>query len=258
MATLHRPVDDSDVGLAQEVKDKTTNISVSYGEAWPLRAIVQVIPIAGGALDALFSGIGANYEHQRITEFLRLLDERLQNVEGRTRLDDVTPSEPLYDYIVQVLDAVRRSRSYMKRERLANMTARQIVHSKPWNEAEAAAKALDSLSELEMEIVLKARSVVTRRARGVCYPWFSIEATGWAKQNGDAAFALTEAFPNVPSAALHAVCSQLIAKGFVHDHGIGRLDVGALELLALTEFADWFVDWMERPTGTVETKLLVQ
>src|ERR1700730_8510035 len=95
----------------EEAKLSVVNFSVPYKTAWGWRALVQLIPFAGGALDTLLSGIGATYERRRIEHNFQVLSDRLNKGETRIQAHVVKPSEPLYDLVVRVLDGVRRSRS---------------------------------------------------------------------------------------------------------------------------------------------------
>jgi hypothetical protein len=221
-----------------------TKLSADYNSNWPLRSLIQVIPYLGGSLDMLLSGTGANYQYRRIEDFVRELQERLTGLERTLTIEDVQPSEPLYDYIMRVFDGVRRSRSSEKRRRFVNLVTRQISNqSSSWDEAEAAASLLDSLSELQVQILVYAQRVSPCAAIGGDHRVFTLAENPFGAPK-DAAPKLQTAFSTVQALALRAACSELIARGLLYDEGIGRLDVKAQEYFKVTDFADWFIDWI--------------
>ena len=217
--------------------------SADYCSNWPLRMLIQAIPIVGGPLDTLLSGTGANYQYHRIEQFLKELQERLSVVDRVITGNSLQPSEPLYDYMLQVFDGVRRTRSAEKRHRFVNIVTRQVCERLPWNEAEAAASLLNSLSELQVQILVHAQKLSPCRAIGGNKRVFTLSAQPF-RSAGEAAPKLQSAFPDVPEAALRAACSELIARGLLYDEGIGRLDVRAQEYFEFTDFAEWFLSWI--------------
>jgi len=228
---------------AESSSSTLTKLSADYNSNWPLRSLIQAIPYLGGSLDMLLSGRGANYQYRRIEDFIRELQQRLTGLERTLTIDDVQPSEPLYDYIMRVFDGVRRSRSSEKRGHFANLVARQISNQSSWDEPEAAASLLDSLSELQVQILVYAQRVSPCAAIGGNHRVFTLAKNPFGAPE-DAAPKLQTAFPTVPALALRAACSELIARGLLYDEGVGRLDVKAQEYFEATDFADWFIGWI--------------
>jgi hypothetical protein len=218
-------------------------LSADYNANWPLRSLVQAIPFVGGSLDVLLSGAGANYHYQRIEDFLRKLQGRLSRLDQMLAIDDLQPSEPLYDYVMRVFDAVRRTRSSEKRQRFANLVTHQISKQLAWDEAEAAASLLDSLSELQVEILVYAQRLSPCAAIGGTDRVFTLAEKPFGPA-ADAPPKLQSSFSTVPTPALRAACSELIARGLLYDEGLGRTDVGAQEYFAFTDFAEWFIGWI--------------
>jgi hypothetical protein len=55
---------------------------------------------------------------------------------------------------------------------------------------------------------------------------------------------LSNLVPGLSDMALRFVCAELIARGLLHDQGIGGWGGAALEYATPTEFCDWFVNWI--------------
>ncbi|MEA3195492.1 MAG: hypothetical protein QOD26_3825 [Betaproteobacteria bacterium] len=65
---------------------------------------------------------------------------------------------------------------------------------------------------------------------------------------------LEAALPDVPLNSIRAICAELVARGLMHDEGIGRWDTAALEYLALTDFGQDFLEWVEGPVVDAASK----
>jgi hypothetical protein len=195
-----------------------TKLSADYNSNWPLRSLIQGIPYVGGSLDILLSGAGANYQYQRLEDFVRSLQDRLTRIDHLLTIEEVQPTEPLYDYIMHVFDSVRRTRSSEKRTRFAYLVARQIAQQSPWDEAEAAASLLDVLSDLQIQILIQAKRIQPGSAIGS----FSLRDHPFIP---NAPPNLQPFFPNSPPPAVRAACSELTARGLLYDEGIGRMDI---------------------------------
>ena len=251
MAAVHR--EKMETQSHELTASNLKKLSADYNSNWQLRSLIQAIPVVGGSLDVLLSGVGANYQYERIEHFVSELQTRLSRTEKILTIKDIQPSEPLYDYIMQVFDSVRRTRSTVKRQRFADMVARQVVRQTQWDEAEMAIGLLDSLSELEMEILVFAKAVKPCGAIGGLARAVTVAEKPWGSDEGKAPPKLQDHFPNVPIAVLRAACSELVARGLFHDEGIGRVGAGALEYFVITEFAEWFLAWI--PDRAVSSEL---
>jgi hypothetical protein len=123
------------------------------------------------------------------------------------------------------------------------LVARQVSKQLSWDEAEGAASLLDSLSDLQVQILVYAQRVEPCGAIGGTHRAFTLAEKPFGTA-ADAAPKLQDSFPTVPKPALRAACSELIARGLLYDEGIGRMDVKAQEYFEITEFAEWFIDWI--------------
>ena len=91
--------------------DWVTKLSAAYEKVFPLRAAVQAVPMVGGTLDTMFAGLGARWQARRLEDFIQKLSSRLSHVESIQSASLLVPSEPLYDFIRQVLEHVVKTRS---------------------------------------------------------------------------------------------------------------------------------------------------
>ncbi len=212
-----------------------------YADRFGLRALIQIIPYVGGALDALVGGYGAKIQQERLRHFLGELKARLEGVEGLAKQD---PSEELFDLMVNSFDAVIRTRSERKRAHFASIVVNQVREEKPWEEADAAVRLLADLSELHVEILKEA-------ARSpVCGPPFeglrvvSLSSNAPGEEGHTRPRVLGTVFPNCSAALLRMVCAELVARGLLQDEGIGRYDTAAMQYFVPTELADWFLGWI--------------
>jgi hypothetical protein len=64
---------------------------------------------------------------------------------------------------------------------------------------------------------------------------------------GNGPVVLADALPQYGTAALRMTCAELVGKGLLHDEGIGRLDLGAMQYFVPTDLAEWFSAWINEP-----------
>ncbi len=225
-----------------------TRISAQYAEAFPLRALIQGIPYVGGSLDTILAGRGSRWQYERLSAFLTLLDRRLRQVEVHGVVPDVDPSEPLFDFVMQVFDHVVRTRSERKREAFAAIVARQVVQRHPWDDAEAAARLASELSDLDVAVLAAAARAPLCEA-----PFNGLAIVTMSLQNvGGGVTLLQVLFPGVPDRALRLGCTTLVARGLLHDEGAGRLSVGAMDYFVVTDVGKWFLEWLGEPQANAD------
>ena len=114
-----------------------------------------------------------------------------------------------------------------------------------WDEAEAAVRILGELTETHVGILsLTLNAPLGEEAfaglRIVCVNEKEMKDEKIAK-----AFELAKALPNISPVALRLYLSELVAKGLLHDEGIGRLGMKAMEYFTPTDLTTWFVDWVQ-------------
>jgi len=217
-----------------------------YTDATKLRATIQAIPYVGGPLDTLLAGKGSEIQRSRVEAFLHGLDARLNRVE---QAEVLQADEGFFDFMVLVFEKVARARSEGNICRFTNVVANQVVDRKPWEEADAVASLLADLSDIHIDVLL---AVMDAPQQGE--PFSGQKVATLLRSRGDrdakaAALPLAEKFPGYDVAVLRMACSELIAKGLLHDEGVGRLNTKAMEFFISTDLADWFVAWIRDKSG---------
>ena len=232
--------DKQDPDGPEEHANAITRASVRYAEAFPLRSLIQGIPYVGGSLDTILAGLGSRWQYERLSAFLRLLDRRLKAVENAEPTPEVQPSEPLYDFVMQVFDHVLRTRSERKREAFAAIVARQVIEQNSWDDAESAARLASQLSELDIQVLVAASHAPLCES-----PFDGLRVITASQKNlGGGVTLLQTLFPGVPERGLQLACAELVARGLLHDEGIGRLSVGAADYFVLTDLGRWLIQWL--------------
>ncbi len=241
-------VKDQETNSASLLPDKTsgfTQVSSSYAEKFPLRAAIQAIPWVGGSIDTLFAGVGAKWQYDRLDKFLKVLHERLGRIEKLDSLEAIQPSEPLYDFTMRVFDHVLRTRSDEKRRRFAAIVAHQVQHPLTWDEADAMTRLLGDLSDLHVDILVQIKN-----APLLADPFHGLRVVKVApieriEDRPPHVTNLRTLLPGINLAALQLACSELAARGLLHDEGVGRVGVSAMTCFIATQLADDFLKWID-------------
>jgi hypothetical protein len=216
-----------------------TNLSRGYADSYSLRAAIQAIPGLGGSLDTMLAGLGARWQMERFEAFISSLDRRLTAVEGPGRVPALEPSEPLYDFIMEAIEKTIRTRSIEKREAFAAIVERQVRNPGTWDEAESALKLIGDLSELQLEILLLAM-----KTEPCAPPFEGLRVVAFQRLENGPMVVLPEHFSATPLNALRLACADLVAKGLLRDVGVGRLSMASVTHFALTDEAQWLLDWL--------------
>jgi len=158
----------------------------------------------------------------------------------------------MFDLVLRVLECVRRDRSEQKRRRFANLVAGQVVKPRDWHEAEIAAMLVDQLSELHVQVILAAAHapICTKPFEGlrvVGFDNYGDEPEPDKHVNVVLPLLLQEALPDTNLATIRLICADLVAKGLLHDEGVGRIDTGAMEYFVLSDSGRFFLDWVAEP-----------
>lgn len=212
-----------------------------YHEKTVLRAAIQVIPYAGGAIDTLLSGHGNKIQEERLSKFLEEIRERVEKLESQ---QDMEPSEELFDFIIQTFGLVTKTRSENKRKRFAEIFAKQVKKQHEWEEAETATRFLADLNELHIQILLEAISTTPCSKPFSGLRVISLKPNPAGNEEENPPKVLAETLSSYSALALRMGCAELISKGLLYDEGVGRFDAKAMEYLVPTDLADWFVSWV--------------
>jgi hypothetical protein len=217
-----------------------------YCKMYPLRAAIQILPGLGGAIDTFFSGAGANWQARRLEEFINLLNRKFGSF--LHPIPDIDPNEPLYDFIMQVFNSVISHRSAEKRKLFANIVTRQILAQREWDDAEAAVRILSDLSELHVKILTVAVEApkCSDRFEGLRVVTFRNDKNA-DKELQIPPLDLRTAFPHLSELALRMCCAELLAKGLLHDEGVGGLVTPSFLYFITTELGYWFIQWIQEP-----------
>jgi hypothetical protein len=227
----------------EEPSTAFTKLSMQYSSAFPLRAAIQGIPVLGGSLDTILAGLGSKWQTERLESYVKMLEERLKKLEAIRGEIKIEPSEELYDFIMQTIDFAIRTRSKEKRRLFANIVTNQVINNGNWDEAEAASRLLNDLSELHIQVLATALgpNMKAQKAEGARLITFTNH------YKDEEALDIRELFSDVSVMALRMTCSELLSKGLLHDQGVGRGGIGSMEYFEPTDLTEWFVNWIREP-----------
>lgn len=212
-----------------------------YSEQTALRAAIQLIPYVGGAIDTLVTGKATQIQMQRIEHFLRELQARLERVEMiKANVDD----DAFMDLMLTTFEKVSRARSDDKRSRFANIVSRQVVEAQPWEDAEMAVRLVSELEDIHIEVANTALSAPHCEKAFDGLRVVTLASPSNQDSAGNSPLLLSDALPHYSSAALRMACAELTAKGLLHDEGIGRWDMGAMQYFVATDLARWLQEWL--------------
>jgi len=223
-----------------------TKASSAYCDKFPLRAAIQAIPVLGGSLDTLLAGLGAKYQYERLEHFIIDLSRRLEMAKICNQLV-IEPGEPLFDFTVQVFDAVIKSRSEEKQKLFATLFTHQVLNNYNWDEAGTAARLLNELTPMHVQLLSLAMNVKPCPSPFDGLRVFKIsEESNISEDNFTATPIpnLSKDLPAISPSALKMICSELIARGLLHDEGIGRWSTGNMQYFISTDMAQWFLNWI--------------
>lgn len=234
-------VDESVSGVVSKIE----SLGLTYSERYLVRASVQAIPYIGGAIDTILSGRASKIQMERIESFNKALALRMEAVEAQkfnVDLDD----EAFADLIIKTFDAVARTRSSEKRLQFSEIIANQAMGSKPWEEAESAVRLLSELEEIHLNIMISALTAPELKGAFSGLRVVTLNDKSFKDEESESPLSLLKLYSQYGSAALRMACSELSAKGLLHDEGVGRLSLGAMAYFVPTELAEWFYGWINR------------
>lgn len=223
-----------------------TKASLYYCDKFPLRAVIQAIPALGGSLDTMLAGLGAKYQYDRLEKFIAHLNHKIANLQKNCVINDIKPSEELFDFVIQAFENVIKTRSEEKSKRLANIVANQIANPIEWDEAETACRLLNELTDNHIHVLMfsiNANESASFGQRGRLLR-ISRKDKGASIFEEDSLY-LNECMPNISDMALRLICTELVSNCLLKDVGIGWGNTVPLTLLSPTELADWFIKWID-------------
>jgi hypothetical protein len=139
-----------------------------------------------------------------------------------------------------------RTRSKEKHARFAQIIAHEIEHTKDTADAETAIRLISELDDLHIQILSAAMQTPVCSAPFQGLRVFTINSGLQLPFPVKASFsALENILPNTPKPMLVLACSELVSKGLLHDEGIGKYNLKAMEYFVATELTDWLFAWLK-------------
>lgn len=223
------------------LQTKMENTAEFYADASELRAAIQLIPYIGGPLDTLLSAKGQSIQYQRIMMYIEDLQARMDKIEA---LRDMDASEEFYDLSMSIFTAVSKTRSPDKRKWFASILVNKLHEDLEWDEADLMVQLLDSLADIHIQVLRVAMEAAVctdvfdgKRVVALREPFDNTESTIHPTIIGSI-------IPNASHTMLEMACSGLVARGLLHDEGVGRLSTKAMEFFVLTEMGERFLYWI--------------
>jgi hypothetical protein len=226
--------------MNEKLKNVVLKSYEGYAANTVLRASVQAIPYVGGPLDTLLAGKSANIQLKRLDHFLSEFTKRLERIESIPKIDE----QALYDLSINAMEKSVRARIAEKRAFYANILARHIVQSCPVDESEMALRIIAELEIIHIEILREAfqAPICDEPFKGLKV--IAIEERALTKPGNQGPVILEKRLNTRPLAVIRYAVSDLVARGLLHDEGIGRWDVKAMEYFIATDTAHWISDWI--------------
>lgn len=220
-----------------------------YASADTLRVAVQLVPVIGGAIDTILSGRGTRLQLARLERFIAQLHIRLLQVEAS---NISVESDDFVDFMITCLEKASRARTPEKSQRFAEIVATQVAEARPWDEADMAARLLADLEDIHMSVL----SAALAAPEGMnAFAGLGIVALKSHPEetllDGLSAPLLNELGDQYSLISLRLACSELVARGLLHDEGVGRWDSVAMTYFVATDLATWLANWTDSTTQSV-------
>ena len=236
--------------MYKKVKKSLVKASEVYADNTVLRAGIQTIPHIGGPLDTLLSGKGAKVQYERLEHFVSELSERLKSVESIPPFDE----QILCDLAMDAMEKSVRTRKDEKRTLYANVVARYVIQGRKVDQAEMALSIIYELDMIHFEIIREALQspVCDEPFSGLRVVSISERASEMDGRERRAPVVLKERLSSWPLEMLRFAASELVAKGLLHDEGVGRLGMQAMECFVATDTAHWVHELLSDPNSTYQ------
>jgi hypothetical protein len=190
----------------------------------------------------LLGAQGNKIQEDRLRHFLEEISARLEKLENQAELE---PSEELFDLMVKSFDSVIKTRSERKRQRFSNILSKQVSEKHEWEEAESANRLLTDLTDLHIQILEEAINTTPCSEPFENLRVISFNSAPFGSDKESPPKIITNALSQYSAVALKMACSELMSRGLLYDEGVGRLSTKAMEYLAPTDMADWFMAWIK-------------
>lgn len=242
------------------ISKELRSMGESYACSTAPRALIQTIPIIGGALDTLMAGKGTQIQQDRFYALVDALARRLDELEESREIE---PSEELFDLLRVAVENSVRTRSETKRERFANIIANKVVSDEnSWDDAETAMRLLAELDELHIFTLIHSREEYEGALGIYDSKRVSTEDIRFIQKNlndslgrptdpnalySDASVVyLQELAPHSSTETHHIICSELKMYGLLQ-HTLSDVGEPAIENpreFKITAQGKWLLDWI--------------
>jgi hypothetical protein len=220
-----------------------------YASEDTLRVAVQLLPVVGGAIDTILSGRGSRLQFARLERFIGQLHARLLHVEADSINVD---SDEFVDFMVTCLEKASRARTPEKSQRFAEIVATQVSEVRPWDEADMATRLLADLEDIHMSILSAALAAPEGMNAFAGVKVVALKShAGETLLDGLSAPLLNELGNQYSLISLRLACSELAARGLLHDEGVGRWDSTAMTYFVATDLATWLANWIHPTAGNL-------
>lgn len=216
--------------------DAVDAFAEKYEDQLIARFGMHLLPHLGPAIDVLIAGRGARIYKDRVEHFLNDLKARLEKIEISPTLDLSSPA--FLDVLRVTLENVERTRSATKRELFAQLLAGEVSKARGWEDTEIALRLLSQLEEIHIQIL--ALAFATPVCDGVWNTWRVVTLVDDPLSAGSREpLVLVKALPQYAPPVIRLACAELVSLSLLHDEGIGRMDVRAMQYFVPSESAFW-------------------
>ena len=225
-----------DLIIANKDIPAITKGSLLYADATVLRSLVLAIPAFGSQIDLLLNKQGNDFVTKRLQTFITELQEQLKTLQNKALKTD---DEALFDLLQIAIEEVSKTRANERIKQFSRVISNYLTKSVAWDEANAAMRILSEITELHIRILQYAISLPPSKeeaTRGLQVFCVCHMKKGYTKP------LIFDEFPNISESTLRMYCSELIAKGLLHDEGIGRWGVSNMQFLTPTNMTNRLLD----------------
>ena len=209
---------------------------------------MQLIPYIGGPVDTILSGRASRIQMKRLEQFVLELRSRLDAVEVINA--DVNGDE-FSDFMLSALEKVWRARTAEKRRYFADVVSRQVVEAHSWDDADMAIRLVAELESIHIDVLTAVLSVQQTKGNTTELNVVALDAEPSGSVIGNFAQTLTSKLGGrYSNVALRLACSELTARGLLHDDGIGRWGAKAMTYFVATDLAVWLRSWLAQESET--------
>ena len=213
-----------------------TKGSLLYTDSTALRTLVLAIPMFGSQIDLLLNKRGNDFVSKRLQTFITELQEQLKTLQRQVlKADD----EALFDLLQIAIEEVSKTRVDDRIKQFSRVISNYLTKSVTWDEANAAMRILSDITELHIRILQYAINLPPSKEKVTSgLQVFYVDHM----KKGNTKPLIFDELPNITESTLRMYCSELIAKGLLHDEGVRRFGGSNIQILTPTNMTNWLLD----------------